>query len=452
MSTQKNVIFYYSTTNNQDEYVYRTLQLNGPDTIEEVTDLDYKKEKNFRMDSKYEETDADLFKFRAKMIEDNKDIMKHFLTNKDKVFKINLFNYNTMEDAIYNIIMVNSDQDKIKTIARVDVKEFRMAEEVQTCGLMSLDKRIIGETFMSYGYDFPKYYYNMMRKIKIPVSAPEYHVIDEIDFSKLGFGVYRVKIVCSNQDFWNIFKFNSRHHYLHSTLRSLYKQKDKYGIEFELLPADEMYDYNFVSYAEAVELKVLFRNWFKIFDKLLKDVDPDNRLVKSYIAQAWGVLSKYKKIYVEKSDVDQYDWGRLCHISKKKYDYYCTKLDGTRYTLVKESDPYTYKGLARIKMFLSEYSRNYMFDLLSKTNLAKDVIRIQTDSVSFKKPVDFTKLKLDYYPIAEAKTTGLITYYNVNYYRHWCEECQVEYKHSKRNPHVCIVVKPIKKSKQEKNK
>lgn len=383
--------------------------------------LDSKNQKNFAMDSNYKETDEDLYKFRDKITADNEDIKRFFFQNKDKInFKIDLFNYNTISDAVYNIITVNSNQQKLKLLSKVDSREFEVLSNCLSCGLMGVDKNIISETIHSYGYDYPKYYYHMMRKIRIPLSKPKYNVLDDLNFDQLEFGIYRVKIICNNKQFWNIFKFNSKHHYLYSTLKALYKMKDKFNIEFNLLDVDKNYNYNCVTYDETIELKTLFKDWFKICDKLLRDCDKDNKLIKTYVSQAWGTISKYKKIYVDNEEISEYDFGHLDKIDKEQHEYYHYDTKNEIHTLIKADDPFSYKGLGRVKTFLSKFSRNYIFNMLTSNNLAKYVIRIQTDSISFTKPIDFNKLNLDYFPISEGKTTGLITYYNVNCYRHWC--------------------------------
>ena len=199
-----------------------------------------------------------------------------------------------------------------------------------------------------------------------------------------------------------------------------------------------MYDYNFIEYKETVELKVLFKRYFKIMDELLKKCSKKNFLLKSYCAQAWGALSKYRKIYVDEEDLEEYDWGHMTDIQKgKQYEYYSYKSNNGVHTLVKEDNAYRYGGLGRIKTFLSEYSRNYMLTMLTENNLEPYVMRIQTDGICFSKPIDFPSMGLNYYPIPEKKTTGKIKFYNINYYTHCCDKCNAEYKYDKHNEHKC---------------
>jgi len=174
----------------------------------------------------------------------------------------------------------------------------------------------------------------MMKKIRIPTSAPQYFEIDALDFDKLDVGYYRVKIHCSNRYFMNTFKFNSKHHYNHNTLKTLHRFKDKYGITFELLKPDKEYDYNLVWYEHTVELKVIMKGWFNIIEKLLKDCGKSTWLLKTYICQAWGNLSKSKTQYVNKDDSTQYDWDHLSNISSNKYEYYNNSFENDIYLFI----------------------------------------------------------------------------------------------------------------------
>ena len=246
-----------------------------------------------------------------------------------------------------------------------------------------------------------------------------------------------MKILCDNDLFLNIFQYNKDNHYNYNTLKTLYKYKDLYSIRFKLLPINEEYDYNAVIYDETIELKNLLKGWFTIMDTLLTKCDKKNWLLKSYLSQAWGTLTKYKKVYIDEDDANTYDWDHLNNISSNKYEYYAHKHTNGIYTMINADDAFEYKALGRIKPFLTEYSRNYIFDMISSNNLAKYIIRIQTDGVVFNKPIDFKNMNLKYSPIQEDKSTGHIKFYNVNRYVHVCKTCNTEYSYNKLDPHVC---------------
>jgi hypothetical protein len=385
------------------------------------------------MNDKYKATDSDLFKFRDDLNMWNDDIKKHFFKNSEKkVFKIDVFDYNTINDAVYNNVIMNSDQKTINAIPDIKFREFAVFEDSLSCGLMTVDKEILERPIDCYGYDYAKFYYQMMRSIRIPSSAPEFYVIDQLDFDKLDYGIYRVKVICDNKLFWNVFKFNNMHHYNHNTLKTLYKYKDKYGITFKLLEPDECYNYNLMYYAETVELRTIFKGWFKIMDELLKKCDPKNWLLKTYLSQSWGCMSKYSKIYINENDSESYDWDQLSNIdATKKYKYYSYEHSNGKYALINGNKAFAHGGLGRIKIFLTEYSRNFIFNMISENNLENYVTRIQTDGICFNKPVDFSKLGLKYYPIPEKKSSGKLVFYNINNYFHVCSGCEIEFKFDK---------------------
>lgn len=429
----RDIVFYYASKPVKElncRTVYHCL-VNDAKEVVILDSKNFKTQKLYRMNERYQATDEDLFQFRKDLHIHNNEIKQFFFKRKDKtVFKIDVFNHNSTNQAVVNTVLINSDQKKINAMPKVDFKELVMLENCLSCGLMSVDKDKLEVPLDVYSYDFPKFYLYMMKKIRVPTSAPEYFELDALDFDNLDVGYYRVKIHCSNRYFMNAFKFNSKDHYNHNTLKTLHRFKDKYGITFELLKPNKEFSYNMVWYEHTVELKVIMKGWFDIIEKLLKECSKSNWLLKTYISQAWGNLSKYKKLYVNKDDSTLYDWDHLANISSSKYDYYANSFENDMYSFISADDPFAHGGLGRIKAFLTEFSRNYIFNLISEHNLEKFVVRIQTDSISFTKPVDFKALGLTYIPIQEAKSTGRLVFYNVNSYFHVCSNCECEYKYS----------------------
>ena len=454
--TKKSFCFYYSTIKPIDETVSSKTSkgkpkkptgetvlrclINDSDDIIEVKELDYNQNKNYRMNNYYKAIDKDLYKFRDDLITFNEEIMEHFFKNKTtgKIFKLNVFNNYTINDAVLHNIKINSEQIKINAIPDIGFKEFVMIENCLSCGLMNVKRDIIGEPTQTYGYDFAKYYYYMMKKIRIPTSAPIFQVMQEIDYNKLAFGIYRVRVTYNSPTFRNIVMLNKNHHYTHNSLKILYKYKDKYNISFEPLQNDETYDYNAVIYENTAELKHLFKPWFDIIDELLGECSKSNWLLKTYISQAWGNLSKYNKIYVKEKDSENYDFDHLDRVTTtNQYKYYSYKHNNGVYEFIDSNKPYKHGGIARLKPFLTEYARNFMTSFIVDNNLEENVIRVQTDGLCLDKKVDFSSQGLKYYPLPEEKTTGLVTFYNANCYYHFCEECGCEYKFCKQTCHEC---------------
>ncbi len=431
----KNLNFYYLCLNNQGQSVYKCL-VNDSDTIQTVECLDYKTTRNYSMTASYEATDQDLLRFRDDLKRLNDLVLDKLYHSKvsKKWFRINVFNYNTLNEAVLNTVIVNSDQTKLKKVPKINFREFCVFNNCLSAGLMTIDKDLLEKPIKCFGYDYSKYYYNIMKKIQIPICAPEYKTIETIDFNKLGFGIYRCKIDCTNKDFWQCFNFNKTHHYTHNTIKTLYQYKDLYDIKFKLLEVDEEYNYNVVQYTKTIELKQLFNDWFAIMDDMIVRC-PGNWLSKSYVSQAWGSICKFKKIKVTGDNIEDYDWNHMNKMTyKNQYEYYNYKTDKGIYQLIKSNDPFN-SVLARMKPFITEYARLYIFNFISEHGLANNVIRIQTDGIVFKKKYNFNQLI--YPPITEAKSTGYIKFYNLNSYFHVCKSCNIEYKYCKNTTHVC---------------
>ena len=194
----KSICYYFKTVNANNQSVFRCL-FDGRYDIVEKKSFDIRNSKNFRMNDKYEATDDDLIQFRDDFTEFNNELKKLYFKNKDKtVFKVDMLN---------NVLM-NSDQKRINNIPGIDRREFIMLESCLSCGLMTLDKSYLKTPFESYGYDYSKYYYQMMRKIRIPESVPVFYVMEELNYEKLDFGFYRVRVNCTNADFGKVFNFN----------------------------------------------------------------------------------------------------------------------------------------------------------------------------------------------------------------------------------------------------
>ncbi|RZK26950.1 MAG: hypothetical protein EOO43_01215 [Flavobacterium sp.] len=105
--------------------------------------------------------------------------------------------------------------------------------------------------------------------------------------------------------------------------------------------------------------------------------------------------------------------------------------------MIPSKKPFSRGGLARLKIFLPEFCRGFIFNMLSENDLEGSVMRVQTDGICFSNAIDFKSLGLTYYPSQEDKSTGRLKFYNVNCYMHVCECCGCEYKYDKKHPHSC---------------
>ncbi len=94
-------------------------------------------------------------------------------------------------------------------------------------------------------------------------------------------------------------------------------------------------------------------------------------------------------------------------------------------------------NLTRMKVFLTEFARNYTTNLILSNNLQDQVVRIHTDGIVFNQKVNFESMNLKYYPFSENKTTGKLTFYNINYYEHYCKNCKNSMKYEIYKNHEC---------------
>ena len=66
------------------------------------------------------------------------------------------------------------------------------------------------------------------------------------------------------------------------------------------------------------------------------------------------------------------------------------------------------------------------------------MIRVHnTDGITLNKPFEFGKIGLEYYPIPEDKTTGLINWHNAQNGFHVCQNCKCEFKFKDFKIHQC---------------
>ena len=204
--------FYCDISGDKSKFI---CLLNDDEDITELDLLDMKSTRNFVLNCNFSKSHEELKRYRTELKLYNNEIMKHWFKTKadDKLFKINIFNYLNMKDYMYATANKNCNQELLKSIPPIDAKEFKMLESCICSALATIDKTYLNNITKCYTYDFSKFYYNMMRRIKIPISPPEYKNITEINYNKLEYGIYRVKICSENKHFWNIFNFNSTHHY-----------------------------------------------------------------------------------------------------------------------------------------------------------------------------------------------------------------------------------------------
>ena len=135
-------------------------------------------------------------------------------------------------------------------------------------------------------------------------------------------------------------------------------------------------------------------------------------MFKHSLSSIWGTLTQ--KNHLTRTE-------EQCIEQNLYYDFYnaewiirnvCYNNDGSEYfELVNSQKPYLH-NLARIKAYLSSYSRIKTARIALK-KLDK-VLRIHTDSITFTEPLNYKGITG---LLCENKTTGLICWKNVNSYQ-----------------------------------
>ncbi len=392
----------------------------------------------------FEKNDLDtLLKFRKEYNSWIDEIYNNLLKTDDgKKFRIKLKRYRTLKYAIKDLVFMfgsTTEKEIFKQIETIDSVEYLIHSKCYKAGLMTCDKEKLNKPLNLYGYDFAAEYPNRLNSISIPTKQGCRKVIKTLDFDNLECGIYRVKILYSNTDFTKLFSFSECDHYTSSQLRTLYQHKDLFGLKFDLLEPDEDYTYNCYIYPSGkenyFELKTLFDKWLKSMLLIKSNCSKTNQLIKYLISSVWGVFTETKKIHIEADLIDNYD-------CEDEYCYKCRTTTG--HLLIDYNDIAYFKGLYRIKIFLSSSVRNFMLNYAVKNSIIENIVRIHTDSymldkeVIFHKPLNFCKKqKVMIAPKPETKSTGYIKIYNVNNYVHICKKCGCEFKYNDFVKHKC---------------
>ena len=428
------VIYYYYDSKN---IYYIEDNSNELKTLDKLN-VNWKENKfhSFRMFENYENSHTDLIRFKNDFniwVNEIKSV-KLKVGRKNKFYHLDYKKYFSHNDAVYYFFSSKLSKEKLELFESVNEEEFYIFERCLNSGLICLNLDYKNIPTDCYGYDFSRYYTNLLLDLKIPMCPGIKKKLDNLDFDNLDFGIYRVKIEYTNKDFTNIFNFNSENHYTSSTLYYLNKIKDKYGLKLTLLVDYDDYNYNCYTYNknDLILGKTLFNDWFKALETIRKEC-PKNRLVKHLMSSLWGTLSSYKKIYISEDEIENYDISYIDDNEKSEYKILNHIED--KYKIVKSINAYNY-GLARIKPFLTAFGRLKIMKFIHKCDIEKSLVRIHTDGLVFNKSIDFEKYNLDYYPMPEDKSTGKINYHNSLYGYHVCPICNSEFRYKNYLIHI----------------
>lgn len=266
-------------------------------------------------------------------------------------------------------------------------------------------------TYDCYGYDFKLFYPSILgsENFYIPTKAGIEYVLD--DLSAITFGFYRVEIVSSNHDFKKIFAFSKDDVYTHTSLKWAIKHKDKFDVSITLIQDDEPNAYLYHA-DDIIQSDEVFSNWiYKI--KKLRNLFPKNKLVKNLASALWGHLSKAKVIHktydeIKDEDLDVGNGFESDYRILEHHVYDCKEY----YDLADNKNPYHYN--IRLKPFLVSHGR-VQTAKVALENL-DNVVRIQTDNITFKTSLKWSTINKYKDLVLEDKTTGMITWSNCNKY------------------------------------
>lgn len=429
------ILFYFLDDSNTAQYITDSSDDIQSSSFDDLMGNNLYQKVNLGIFVGYDKTIDELKQFKIDYLEWCDEIQnRHCFTIKDKKFRIKMNTYKSIQHATYELFKNFCPVKDLKQLIEpVDFTEYMIHQQCLRSGLITLDNKYRETTQDIYGYDFSSEYPNFLCNLVFPKCSGYKSIIKEINWSKLEYGIYRVKITCTNTSFQKIFNFSKNNHYTSRQLKDLFKHKETYDIHFELLQPDDDYSYNAYIYKddEFILGHELFSVWLENMTALKKKCSKSNQLIKLLITSLWGLLCETKKIRIDATNeniLSKYDL---------EDEYYWKETIDDKHILIKTDDIYTYGGFGRMKVFLTTNCRMFIFNYCIKNNCVDNVVRIHTDGLMFNKQMHFKeKLNKGIVPIPENKSTGLIKLYNPMRYFHVCQ-CGFEYKynHKKENIH-----------------
>ena len=394
-----------------------------------------------RTERKYEK---DLFNFNyfeaGKQYEANlESLIKYkndFNRDADELssYGINYRKYYSHNDAVLGVFNSKSTiAQRNVNMEDISIKEFLKIEKCSNGGLINVDLSILGKEVLCYGYDFSAFYANLLTyfDFKIPVKQGQIKRFKSLNFSKLRYGIYHVSVESEHPDFYKIFSKSIDNYHTHYALAFAKKYQQQFDIKMTVLPGESIV----WEEDDLVDSCRIFGEWFKFLSNI-KASHPKNKLVKRLMSSIWGSLCQYKRYFKTEDefwelDVSEKDDDTLTEYKVIKETY--TK-EGTTYQVIKSSQPYSTK-FGRMKPFLTSLGRCQVAEIIIENKLLEHTMRIHTDGIALNKCFNFGTCGYCYYPIPEAKTTGLLKFNNVNNYEKYCETCKAWISHTEKAYH-----------------
>jgi hypothetical protein len=295
----------------------------------------------------------------------------------------------------------------------ITTTEWRWFERCYNSGLQYLRENDI--TIRCYSYDFKNQYPRCMNsETKIPTKPGKEKTLSKLpSVNKLKPGFYHVKICCNDDDFRKIFSYSKHNVYVKESLEHAMKHADRFGVSFELVDDDEpnAYLYDDDHPDDMVSLRSVCGEWYE-FMKLQRSKYPNNRLLKHMFSSCWSSINANNTFWKTEQQCQNenleigYGPGFDYEIVDEVYN---PDTGSQKFKLLETGKPY--KHNLRLKPWITALSRNLTAGMALKD--IDNVVRIQTDSVSYAKDPEFDDSSF----VPEEKTTGKIHFLTVNAYK-----------------------------------
>ena len=244
-------------------------------------------------------------------------------------------------------------------------------------------------------YDFKFFYPSIMASTEFQIATTEGQ-IKEIKTTipkKFKYGIYNVKITSDDEYFNMLFAFSKDNHYTHYSLNFVLQYNKEYGGEIQM----EFLSNQALIYDDLIDSSDIFYTWYNVLWKLKKEF-PSNKIIKKLASSCWGEIQNKKNIWKTEDDIiyEKLDIGfgydNNFHIEEIR-----TKPSGDEYRLVNLKTN-IYEFQFRLKAFLTDFGRVKIAKIALQN--IDNVVRIQTDSITFDKPI---KLNINNFAIDEKK-------------------------------------------------
>ena len=430
MSEDKYLVFYKDAVNQFHCYYPQTKEY----VIRNTPDYDAHR---FELMSDYSIDDG----IKKVLKRYSKDIKVWIKECKEDEYNIDYLKRYKPDSKYYNTIMSMCEQTFNRFCGKwdrqfdeIDKIEGEWIEKCYNAGIMNC--KPTENHIQCYGYDFKSSYLNDLCNITFSTKKGEEKFLSKLPKKdKLQHGYYRVNIKTIDEEdntyedstIRMLFSFSKKNVYNEQQLKYALELKEKY----KQLKVKLIVDSEPNCYVYKDEDLINGRNVFYRLKKALNEMrtrHPKNKLIKTLGTRLWGCLTKQNIIRKTVQEIE--DENINFNTGEYEFKDQIYNPDNTIKYIEMYPKNKPFKHNMRIKSHITSYGR-YKIARVVEDDI-KNVIRVQTDNVTFK--TEHKELECELLQL-EAKTTGLIRWENVNHYYHLCLKCNKEYKY--KNGHEC---------------